>query len=357
MLEAPSSTPLVRNISLLFVSGIILSACKQSAKTLTLKEQQPLPLPVAVYSDVRWLAEETLVLKHRQPRKPTDESVLDFFDDFQISLYRLDTHEISEVPLPIPPDNCAHKAGQFGRLHSVPGNLFGYIYLCFKRTGGPVTSILYLWDREQNLMVEFATYPKPLGDFPRPFKAGRFSFAPDMSSLILERASGLSPELYLVDGSFEMTQLFPEFERTANPSRSPDGQRIAFGGNESYDFHTDDPMTWSQIEKTYWNLYDLYIMDADGSNARLVLPQAGVLGVLTWSPDGEQLYFAGQSAWGKDGIWSLNLDRVEGTRIWPYSRKFALSPDGRHIVILIRQKMDFFQTPTQLTIYALPEEQ
>jgi len=234
MRETPSSTPQKRCFSLLFVLGIILSACKGSVNTLTLKELQQLPLPVAVYSDIVWLDEKTLVLMHRPPQTPMDEDVLDTFDDFQIALYRLDTHELSEVPLPIPPDNCVHKAGQPGRLHSVPGFLIGYVYLCIQKIG-PVTSILYLWDREQNLMFEYATYPTPLGASPRAFRAGRFSFAPDMSSLILERNSGLSPKLYLVDANSEMTQLFSEFERTAEPSRSPDGQTIAFGGNESYD--------------------------------------------------------------------------------------------------------------------------
>ena len=354
MRETPSSTPQIRCFWLLFFFGIILSACKESVNTLTLKELQKLPLPVAVYSDIVWLDEETIVLMHRPPQKPVDEEVLDTFDDFQIGLYRLDTNEFNEVPLPIPPDYCVHKAGQPKRLRSVPGVLFGFVYLCVKKSG-PITSILYLWDREQNLMVEYATYPKPLGDSPRGFKAGRFSFAPDMSSLILEGNSGLSPQLYLVDANSKMTQLFPEFERTAVPSRSPNGQTIAFGGNESYDFRTDDPKTWLQMNKVYWSLFDLYLMDADGSDARLVLPQAGSLGGLTWSPDGEHLLFGGRSPWGKEGIWMLHLDTLEATRIWPYSTNFALSPDGRRIVIQDKEKTGVYQTPTELTIYALPE--
>ena len=355
MRKDPSSSPWLQLLFFLFISGGILSACTESVKTVKLKELRLLPLPVAVYSKVVWLDEETLVLKHRRPRTKADEGVFDNLNDYQISLYRLDTLELREVLLPTPPDYCAQKAGYFGRLQSVPGNLFGYVYLCSNRNFGPIRSILYLWDREQDLMVEFATYPKSYRDVPRPFSAGRFSFAPDMSSLILERASGLSPELYLVDAHSEMTRLFPEFERASGPSRSPDGRTIAFWGNERYDFHTDEHMTWWQMNKTYWNLYDLYLMDADGSDARLVLPQAGGGGVLTWSPDGEHLFFTGRSTWGEEGIWMLHLDTLEGTRIWPYSTGFALSPDGRRIVISVREKIDIDKTPTQPTIYALPE--
>ncbi len=355
MHRAPSSSLLLQFLFVLIVSGISLSACSESVETVTLKEVRSLDLPVAVYTEIVWLDKETLVFKHRQPRKKEDEGVFDTFDDYQISVYRLDTHELREVTLPAPPAVCVQKAGQFGRLQSAPGNLFGYIYLCSKRSFGPISSILYLWDRENDLMAEYATFPKQLGEYPRAFKAGRFSFALDMSSLILESASGLSPELYHVDERFEMTPLFTEFERASGPSRSPDGLTIAFGANERYHFHTDDPKTWWQMNKIYWNPFDLFLSDADGSNARLVLPQAGALGNLTWSPDGECLFFTGSSTWGKEGIWMLHLDTLKGVRIWPYNSGFALSPDGRNIVLRVREKIDFDKTPTQITLFALPD--
>lgn len=45
----------------------------------------------------------------------------DRIDDFSVNLYRLDTQEISEVPLPTSPEYCADRAGHFAVLTRVPG--------------------------------------------------------------------------------------------------------------------------------------------------------------------------------------------------------------------------------------------
>ncbi len=358
-----------------------------TVEIITLEELLVLPLPSAVYADVAWLDEETLVFKHRQPPVPitaeevdrdddsSEEGPIPFcqvtktcpkvqfddrFDDFAVSLYRLDTQELSEVPLPSPPEYCAHRAGHFGVLTRVPGARFGYIFICHDREYYGITSILYLWDREQNRLVEYTTYPKPHMRRSESFRAGSFSFAPDMSSLFQERPAGLSPQLYYVDAEYvdgdgEMVQLFPEFESVTGPSRSPDGKTVVFGGTAGYPFETDETKTKGQIVQIYRNLFDLYLMDADGGNVRLLLPQVGTLHDLTWSPDGGRLFFVGRSAWGPNGIWMLDLDTLESVQIWPDSRSFALSPDGRRIVILVVDDYDWARNPTQPTIFALPE--
>ena len=376
---------------LLLLSGL-LSACLQpeqpvTAKIIELDELLVLPLPSAVYADVAWLDEETLVFKHRQPPVPiTAEDVDrdddsseagpipfcqvtktcpkiqfdDRYDDFSVSLYRLDTQELTEVPLPTPPEYCAHRAGRFGVLTRVPGARFGYIYNCIDTEYIGISSILYLWDKDQNRMIEYTRYPKPHMRQIDAFRAGSFSFAPDMSSLFQERPAGLSPQLYYVDAEYvdgdgEMVQLFPEFESVTEPSRSPDGKTVVFGGTAGYPFETDETKTKGQIVQTYRNLFDLYLMDVDGSNVRLLLPQVGTLHDLTWSPDGGRLFFVGRSAWGPRGIWMLDLDTLESVQIWPDSRTFALSPDGRRIVILAAEDYDRARNPTQPTIFALPE--
>ena len=131
---------------LLLLSGL-LSACAEpeppvTVDIITLEGLLVLPLPSAVYADVAWLDEQTLVFKHRQPPSPvtaeavdrdddsSDEGPIpvcqltktcpdvqfdDRFDDFSVSLYRLDTQELREVPLPTPPEYCADRAGRFGR--------------------------------------------------------------------------------------------------------------------------------------------------------------------------------------------------------------------------------------------------
>ena len=251
---------------LLIFSGM-LAACAEPPITvdiITLQELQVLPLPTAAYSSVVWLDEETLVFQHRRPRTPADYDVGDRFDDYHISLYRLDTQELQKVPLPTPPSHCADQTGRIGWLGDVPGNRFGYIYHCHDKFDIGESSILYLWDREQNRMVAHVTYPTP-------FSAGRFSFAADMSSLIQEQPTGFSQELYFVDADGDLTRLFPEFERGTEPSHSPDGKTVAFGGTARYPFDTGEYTSVREINKKFYHLPDLYLMDADGGNARLVL--------------------------------------------------------------------------------------
>lgn len=101
-----------------------------------------------------------------------------------------------------------------------------------------------------------------------------------------------------------------------DPVPSPDGRSIAFQGFP----WTDD--TYRENE--------LYVMNADGSNARSIARELGrSLGNVTWTPDGSGLYF-NASRLGTENVWFAPLDGeprpvTEGDHMLALSR---ISSDG-----------------------------
>jgi len=100
-----------------------------------------------------------------------------------------------------------------------------------------------------------------------------------------------------------------EGEEDVDPAWSPDGKHIAF-------------MSARQAK----NSYDLFVMDADGSNVRLITQaERGFLGDTTWSPDGKFIAFADRA-----GIYVVGVDGSAKRRLVEgYSPDW--SPDGRSI--------------------------
>mgnify|MGYP003288138549 CR=1 FL=1 len=86
-------------------------------------------------------------------------------------------------------------------------------------------------------------------------------------------ADGSSPTRLTDDKS--RTAKLPDFSPVydASPAWSPDGTKIAFISNRDY-------------------LFSLYVMNADGSNSRLVTDRVIDMGEPAWSPDGGKIAFS-----------------------------------------------------------------
>jgi len=78
-----------------------------------------------------------------------------------------------------------------------------------------------------------------------------------------------------------------------SPVPSPDGRHIAYQGNE---FTTD---TYREVE--------LYVMEADGSNPRVLANEMGGMGNVTWAEDGDGLY-VNSAVKGTSNLWFISLD-------------------------------------------------
>jgi WD40-like Beta Propeller Repeat len=136
----------------------------------------------------------------------------------------------------------------------------------------------------------------------------------DRSTLItIDPVSGETTDLASIDADERNAVLTP------TPAWSPDGRRIAFGGRDwavysvdvrsgersllvrlpgedQEEFHMIDEILWSPdgAHIAVMNDSRLYIMDADGSNVRVVGDEFDPMDVAwsAWSPDGTRLAFA-----------------------------------------------------------------
>jgi len=107
----------------------------------------------------------------------------------------------------------------------------------------------------------------------------------------------------------------------SNPVWSRDGTKIAFISNRDYHF-------------------SLYVMNADGSNSRLVTDRVMEVGQPAWSPDGEKIAFSvgGGGTIGFDGpVSDIYVINIDGTGLTQLTRDSGMngsanwSPDGKQI--------------------------
>jgi Tol biopolymer transport system component len=145
------------------------------------------------------------------------------------------------------------------------------------------------------------------------------AWSPDGQELAFTRGYPWSADIYLAraDGSGErrLTRT-PELEGA--PTWSPDGRKIAFTRIDRW----NDPTT------------DLYVMNADGSSARLLSRNARRA---LWSPDGQRLVFTGGAGPGGANIDVINADgsgRRSVARLAADEDSLSWSPDGRRIALV-----------------------
>jgi Tol biopolymer transport system component len=101
------------------------------------------------------------------------------------------------------------------------------------------------------------------------------------------------------------------------PAYSPDGKHIAFCSSRDGDF-------------------DLYVMNADGTNVKRVVKLEGMQARPCWSPDGKRLAFT----WNRDGnydIHAVNLDGTDLVRLTDHAERDdypTWHPDGKSIAFV-----------------------
>jgi Tol biopolymer transport system component/formylglycine-generating enzyme required for sulfatase activity/pimeloyl-ACP methyl ester carboxylesterase len=133
------------------------------------------------------------------------------------------------------------------------------------------------------------------------------NWSPDGKLIALSSEIGEFGNIYTIDieaalhGPLKRNQLTATEAVDAFPIWSPDGSRIAFISNR------EGEENW-----------EIYVMDADGSNQRRLTYSEGLDGIATWSPDGTQIAFESNRD-GDNEIYILNiteaLQNPEGAEI------------------------------------------
>jgi TolB protein len=151
------------------------------------------------------------------------------------------------------------------------------------------------------------------------------AISPDGKRVAFSGTEGASSHLYLLSvKEGKLIQLtFDELVLDKTPAWSPDGKKIAFARA---------PLKIRVINETMGTYepgeYDIYIIDADGSNLRRLTTEGGYYP--TWSPDGKYIAFTRREG-DRYAIWIMNSDGKNQTRL-TYGVEPNWSPDGKKIV-------------------------
>jgi WD40-like Beta Propeller Repeat len=321
---------IILSMTVIALTGWLLGGARANSVDLTKEVSgkiQTLSIPHGSYLDTAWLGEDKIAFLYASD--PNAE-----IWDYQIFLHKLGTQEWHILSTPHAPE-C--KLVSYAALERLPNFQLGFVSTCLVDHGQSTSEIssLSMWDAHNNSVQVLQRYPEP-------FTAGPYTFAPAMTELIQEQpvGSGLNNKIYRVSRNGQMQQLFPNYQRVATPSWSPDGGKIAFLGTEIYpENKSGTPLTTSQIQDLFNYPWDLYVMDANGSNVHIVLKGIEKEGLVQWSPLGTFLAFAGKYK-NQEGVWILNIDTLQVFRVWPYSTVYDWSPDGRQMVIIQKKKED-----------------
>ncbi len=138
-----------------------------------------------------------------------------------------------------------------------------------------------------------------------------------------------NPEIYVMDtDGGNLRRLTDNSDKDFSPSWSPDGKRIAFMSDRDGHVHA----------RHGWSTYEIYVMNADGSNPQNLTNNPSDDRNPSWSPDGERIVFS--SARDEDNpqnseIYVMDADGSNLQKLTDNpndDRDPSWSPDGERIV-------------------------
>ena len=315
------------------------------------RREFPLSLLAAFYRDVAWFDNNTFAIQYF-----LDVPEHGMPEDF-IKIYDLTTNTLS-APVAMPKTDATCES-QWATPKWEPavisradnGNLIIVAECSGDPMGGPI--LLLEYDVSTGELQKLTDYNKQ--------RVGLLHFAfTSENELIQESPVGhpMNNELYkvsLVDGS--VTRILPEFLRARWPSWSAKNELVAFWGTAQFPGkEPDDLYTFDDIETLVRAPWDLYVMDKDGNNPRIIYPLIANIGGLAWSPNGDWLAFGG-TVDGVEGIWLLDINNPEPIRIFDHNYVFDWSPDGSKIIVVENKEFDAQNNddPVEAFILELPD--
>lgn len=144
------------------------------------------------------------------------------------------------------------------------------------------------------------------------------SLSPDGTTVAFVATGERTPDIFTVNvATGENINITNKAGTDNQPVWSPDGSQIAF------------------ISDREGGDIDLWVMDADGTNARRVTRTPGDDTLGGWSPDGSQIVFSNRNELG-ESLWVANVESGETTELLPITEGASdtnptWSPDGNEI--------------------------
>lgn len=315
--------------ALYLLSIWLISGCGQGAGTKVpyanmIPMFTALAAPASNYSSVAWLTDDKLAFVYESNADSQG-------NDYYIALFS--EQDAKWKPLEkIRPEEC--QSVYYLQLNRLPDGGLGFLVDCYTK---PTGFHFYLY--EQNITGTIAELSK----YPDYFPAGRYSFSPDKARYVQEEYhwNDIYRLYQITVGDSRMQQLLSEYKRTRSPSWSPDGRTIAFAGNISVPEPRSSLFSaMPGIADMEFYPWELFLMDANGTNVRSILSGVKQADLLKWSPQGRWLAFRGQYE-DVPGIWILDTVGLQVVRVWPeQSLYYDWSPDGKQMVLLQKKTQD-----------------
>ena len=303
----------------MLVIGILACETKPYRDLSSSVSSEKLPIPRDQFESVAWFDEDHLAFIYR----PDELASNNLDKDFRLGIFQISTSTMEDITLTSLSSDCNSERNKLSNLSSLPDGSLGFMFHCQGKGYS-----LYVFEPDTGKIVKKQTY---LG-----FIAKSFSFSPDMSKLVQENGDngGLGEKLLLVSSDNTLRELLPGFQRARSPAWSPNGKVIAFAGTKDRK-ENEGTNSWQDTESLFYYPWDIYLIDTDGSNPRILLPLVGTIYGLKWSPTNPNLLLFGGNSFGNvPGVWLLNVTNMTVMRVWDKNSNFDWSPTGSQIVLL-----------------------
>jgi dipeptidyl aminopeptidase/acylaminoacyl peptidase len=230
----------------------------------------------------------------------------------------------SELTVPEPDPRCLKYA--YEEPERLPDGRLGLIARC---DSDPVSFIdeLYIdaYEPSNNGLTRLTHFLLPS----QHAGVGGYSWGPKLERGITNDRNGAAEKLYwLTPNDYEFAEL--GFSRAVTAVWEPNGHRVAFWGTHEQGLQGTDKAQ---------AVFNLYVMDEDGTDVRQVLSGFRFPYSMTWSPDARALVFVGTDATsGKQGIWRLDMTKQQLHLLGEGRyRVVTFSPLGNHIGAIVEE--------------------
>lgn len=144
------------------------------------------------------------------------------------------------------------------------------------------------------------------------YNSNSITWSPDDKIIVFSRKMSVSPyynSIYSYDFNSKQLVQLTNFDNCYNSQISPDGTTISFS-----------------------NMLDLYTIDLDGSNKRLI--SSNVRGFYDWSPNNDKIVYVGLGENQQEHIFIMDKDGKD-SELLTFGTNPTWTPDGKRIVYFL----------------------